>query len=1060
MAVSGQVPAVQKAQEPAVPPGHPEVSKPAAQKASVKPAFDLAERAKWWSFQPIQSPPLPRGEAQTGHPVDAFIRVGLEKLGIPAAPSASRGELLRRLKVVLQGLLPTGAEYEEFARDDAPDAYEKLVDRLLASPRFGERWAQHWLDLMRYSDSYGKQFNMPNFQAWVYRDYVIRAFNDDVPYRQFLAEHLAGDFPEFDRWSAGRARHESVIGTSFFTLAAEDGDELDREEMVKKTTSSNIDVFGKAFQGLTIACAECHDHKFDAVRQADYYALKGVFESVRPAGHPVEAFPGLTATKAEIGALKKQVRAELGAVWKRDAAQAAERLQETVRWVQGDALREPLADAFKKIRAGANPGTDPSVVSLLREKISDSDLRGRVLGALSRNRPQDILSDAFGIWSVQPGFPNGWATEEKAGADLQYLKSAWAKRAKAGPVSVHRFKSQADLAGWRITGDGFAEGVSRPGDFALAPEGDVLLTGVYPAGLYSHLISSKLGGHLISPEWDLPEKRMGVKMSGSGSSPARAVMNGFWFSDGSNGDLNFILDGVSLPEWMGITLWKDLRPPLHGIKRGYFEAGTPDALPYAARRPRVFPTGGKQVMEIGKRAQHRAWLGIEAVSLTGVSEETLDSLPYDETQIAALTACRTLAEIAREQSALLEGAVDRWMRDAASDQDARTLASALKRGLLSNTSGQVPEAVGALLKRYREVEAQIPFRSTAAGVCDAHAGRDVPLYERGDHQKLGPVVPRGYLEALGMKGAFQGLPGSGRLELARHLISPKNPFTRRVAVNRIWQQLFGEGLVRSPDNFGKLGEQPTHPELLDYLATRFGEEDWSVKRLIRWLVLSQTFRQSAVAVPVAREKDPDSRAWSHARRRRLDGEALRDSFLQVAGRLDLTMYGPPVPTARPPTQRKSKFFYTPPEGDVYGGNRRSIYLHADKNYPYYLFGIFDRPAPSGTVGQRFVTHTPLQAFVLMNDELTHDLAADWARSVQSSGTGSEGAIVDAALPGILQNLARQLFTRELEPAEMQRWVSEAGSLRAALNGNVGGGSDPFLKELCHLFLMSNDALYF
>jgi hypothetical protein len=172
------------------------------------------------------------------------------------------------------------------------------------------------------------------------------------------------------------------------------------------------------------------------------------------------------------------------------------------------------------------------------------------------------------------------------------------------------------------------------------------------------------------------------------------------------------------------------------------------------------------------------------------------------------------------------------------------------------------------------------------------------------------------------------------------------------------------------------------------------------------------------------------------------------------------MYGPPVATARPPTQRKGKFIYTPPEGDVFGGNRRSIYLHADKNYPYYLFGIFDRPAPSGTVGQRFVTHTPLQAFVLMNDDLTHDLAADWARALPTAGAGSGGAIADAALPGILQDLARQLFTRELEPGEMQRWVSEAGTLRATLNGKVEGGRDPLLKELCHLFLMSNDALYF
>lgn len=1059
MALAEPVPAPQAVSQPVLPPGHPEVSKQ-PQKASIKPAFDLAERAKWWSFQPIQNPPLPQFPERIAHPVDAFIREGLEKLGITPAVSASRGELLRRLKVVLHGLLPTETEYEEFAGDTAPDAYERLVDRLLASPRFGERWAQHWLDLMRYSDSYGKQFNMPNFQAWVYRDYVIRAFNDDVPYRQFLAEHLAGDFPEFDRWSPGRARHESVIGTSFFTLAAEDGDELDREEMVKKTTSSNIDVFGKAFQGLTIACAECHDHKFDAVRQADYYALKGVFESARPAGHPVESCPDLDAIKAEIGVIKKQIRSELGAVWKQDAAQAGARLQETALLVQSDSLLEPLANAVKQSKENSDLRTDKAVVSLLREKISDPDQRGRVLGALSRNRPQDILSDAFGMWSVQPGGPNGWASEEKAGADLQHLKTAWEKRSKAGTVSVHRFKSQADLTGWQVTGDGFAEGVSRPGEFALAPEGEALVTGVYPAGLYSHLISSKLGGHLISPEWDFPEKKISVDVAGEGTSAGRAVVNGFWFSDGSNNPLHFILDGVSQPEWIGIPLWKNLRPPLHDLKRGYFEIGTPDALPYAARRPSMFPTTGKQLMEIGKRAQHRAWVGIEAVSLQNVPKETLDSLPYDEAQMAALTPCRTLPEIATEQSAILGGAVDRWIRDAATDRDARMLASALRRGLLSNSSKQVPEPVGALLKRYREVEGRIPFVSSAAGVCDVHTGKDVPLYERGDHQKLGPVVPRGYLEALGMKGAFQGLPGSGRLELARHLVSPENPFTRRVVVNRIWQQLFGEGLVRSPDNFGKLGEQPTHPELLDYLATRFGEDGWSVKRLIRSLVLSETFQQSVIPEPAAREKDPDARAWSHAKRRRLDGEALRDSFLQVAGRLDLKMYGPPVATARPPTQRKAKFTYTPPEGDVFGGNRRSIYLNADKNYPYYLFGIFDRPAPSGTVGQRFVTHTPLQAFVLMNDELTHGLASDWARTLQTAGVGSGGAIQETALPGILQDLARQIFTRALEPAELQRWASEIGTLRATLPASAGGVGDPFLKELSHLFLMSNDALYY
>jgi hypothetical protein len=375
-------------------------------------------------------------------------------------------------------------------------------------------------------------------------------------------------------------------------------------------------------------------------------------------------------------------------------------------------------------------------------------------------------------------------------------------------------------------------------------------------------------------------------------------------------------------------------------------------------------------------------------------------------------------------------AIAAWNDRRADDRQAYLLDRLLRSGFLSNTPSS-QSAVFDQMAEWRQIESQVPVPQRATGVVDEDAS-DERLFLRGDYRQAEEFVPRRFLEVLHSKpyAADAHDPStsncSGRLRLAQELTGGTNPLTARVMVNRIWQRVFGEGLVRSVDNFGQLGEKPSHPELLDWLAATFVERGWSIKQLIRELMLSQAFQLSAEASTAARRLDPENRPWSHASVRRIEAESIRDALLAVSGRMDPTMYGPGIPL---PVSKAYKDFEVPTSGPLDGNGRRSIYLEARRNYPLGLLMAFDQPRPTMTVGRRDATNVPSQSLVLMNDPFVREQVELLAARVL--------AVKHGTVDGAITSLYRRALGRPPTPEELDR-------ARQFLP--AGGGADADTEE--------------
>jgi hypothetical protein len=600
-----------------------------------------------WSFQPLAdvSPPDVKDPGWVRTPIDRFILAGLEKAGLAPAPPADRRTLIRRAAFDLVGLPPAPEEVEAFAGDDSPGAFAALVDRLLASPHYGERWGRHWLDVARYADSNGLDENAAFAHAWRYRDYVVRAFNGDKPYDRFVLEQLAGDLEEPAADPA--TRHERLTATGFLSLGPKVLAEPDERKLEMDIIDEQIDTVGRAFLGLTLGCARCHDHKFDPITTADYYGLAGIFKSTRT-----------------MSSLKRIAR---------------------------------------------------------------------------------------------------WHEHTLASPPEMKVKEAHEKLVAARKQTVHAFVERANQ--------------------------QLLLEGKLAA---------------------LPEK--------------------------------------------------------------------PEAL---------YPPETRRELE------------------------------------------------------------------------------ALRRDL-------------------KRAEESAPAYPQAMGVTDG-AVTDVAVHRRGDPHRLGPVVPRRFPAALAGGAAPPGAENSGRLALARWIASPDHPLTARVMVNRIWRWHFGRGLVGTPDNFGALGEPPTHRELLDWLASRFVRDGWSVKRMHRLILMSATYQMSSRPDDGALQRDPDNRLWSRFRLRRLDAESLRDAMLDVSGLLDRTLGG----TLFHHPNYELVFNHTSRDKTTYDSFRRSLYLPVIRNHVYDMFELFDFPNPNTMEGHRAETTVASQSLFLMNAPLVLRAADALAAGLLRAEGGSD-----------------------------------------------------------------------
>jgi len=896
------------------------------------------KRKKWWSFQPIRrvAPPdaLDSGD-WSQHPVDRFVIAKLREQGLEPNEPADARTLIRRVFFALIGLPPTSVEVGLWtARLGEPEGFEELVDHLLGSPHFGERWARHWMDWIRYADSHGSEGDPAIENGWLYRDYLIRALNADVSFDQLVREHIAGDLLERPRLDEKLGTNESLIGPAHWRMVFHGFSPTDALDEKARFIDDQINVFSKAFLGLTVSCARCHDHKFDAISQRDYYALFGILGSCRPGRVAIDVPAKLDANCDALAALKPRIREAIAGVW----------------LAQTPTLREQLLADDGVWTKADNPSFALHPWSLLRQETGE--------GA---------------------SFADGWQHRVAAWTDERRRRDEHSRR---NYFRHWHLNDEAHYAAWFRTGGGLPEKPSSAGEFVLAASGDKALLGIYPSGVYSHRLSQKHPARLTSGYVRLDDDyELWLRVIGDGGASARYVVE------------DYPRDGTVFPvvtlgnEWY----WQKFDLTYWNGDDVHVELSTGRDAPLLVR------------------PEARSWFGVREALIVKKGDagppelhEFLD--PWFEA--AASAPPNSLKELADRFVSAVTAAVKAWSEGTATDAQAGLLDACSKQGLLANELEQLA-AAKALISEYRRLEEEIVEPTRVPGLEESVA-RDQPLFERGNHKTPGEVVPRRFLEAI--DATPYRTKQSGRLQLAENLLDDGNPLTRRVIVNRLWHHLFGRGIVATPDNFGRLGQAPTHPELLDFLAARFQEHGGSIKESIRFLVTSKTWQLSSRPSSMARQVDPDNLFLSHAQVRRLEAEAIRDALLAVSEGLNRDLYGGPVDGNSP---------------------RRSVYVRVMRNSLDPFLRAFDFPEPFSAVGRRDVTNVPAQSLTLMNDERVATLASAWASQVLEEKSASDEERIRAMFVSALGRPAQAA-----EVSRFQAYLAETKSGRLEIARQV------------------------
>jgi hypothetical protein len=910
------------------------------------------EQKRFWAFQPVRNiaPPTVRDAEWGRSPIDAFILAKLESQGLRPARRADKHTLLRRVTFDLTGLPPTPDEIEEFLRDESPKAFERVVDRLLASPAYGERWGRHWLDVARYADSNGLDENTAFGHAWRYRDYVIRSFNRDKPYDEFLREQIAGDLlPD------AHENPDRLTGTGFLVLGPKLLAEPDKQKMKMDIADEQLDTLGKAVLGLTLGCARCHDHKFDPIPQRDYYSLLSVFTSTRTMKNlatvaQAHERPLPTGEKPEvIEARREQIEAQQ-AVIRRLTDELRSKVLADARANVGAYL---LATADARGRAGAARMADGRVggaVVLEAEKYEigtadktdlgygegigvilsyqaehtraeysvsvpkDGEYELELRYAAQESRPVRVsVGGKVVLAKVASDTTGGWNPEHQAWKPAGKVRMQAGKNAVV--VEAHGLLPHIDKLAILP--------VERTSERGRPSQGTVeevaakrKLVGEFVAAWAEYLRGAKLDASLFGP-WlavaDLPDA--GFEAA---AEPILAKFRGM-----SPDELVGGPTPKTLEELAGRYEWG--LPRVESGRKLLANAAGPFALktPLPANPELLYPT--------------------EVATLSKATGE--------------LAAIEKTAPVPIMVLAVEDGAKYPQVK---SDGKPRNLFVQVRGNYL--TPG---EEAPAVFPRILAGENQSPFLAVANDAIPPETNQT----------RYG-----------GSRNA------SGRLELARWITDAKHPLTARVMVNRIWQHHFGEGLVRSPDNFGALGERPTHPELLDWLALRLVEDGWSVKRLHWLIVTSATYQQSSKSNPWS-AIDPDNKLLWKFPRQRLEAEAIRDSLLAVGETLDPRMGGTLL--------NNGNFTYVNNENSTntarYDNDRRSVYLPVIRNTLFDFFQVFDFAEPHVPNGKRASTVIAPQALYLMNSPFVREQAAAFAGSLLSKLGSDEERIRRAYL---------------------------------------------------------------
>ena len=801
------------------------------------------EQVSHWAFQPIRDhePPAVKRADWVRTPIDQFILARLEKGGLAPAPAADKLTLLRRAKFDLHGLPPTEAEIKEFLADRTPLAFSRLVDRLLNSPRYGEKWGRHWLDVARYADSTGLDDDIKVPYTWRYRDYVIDAFNRDTPFDEFIYEQLAGDTlpPEGE----DGVNRRGIVATGFLAVGTKPLVQQDKIKMKYDVVDEQIDTTAKAFMGLTMGCARCHDHKFDPISAKDYYSMASIFASVQD----FESLdPSMTVSKVHLEPL---VQLEVYRRY-RDHGKKIDNAKQSIKSIVD-------LEMFRFIVERRGPKLAKYMLAAHEVYHAGADLE--VVAAR-----EHLDCETLGLWSAYL----------RPGDDLRLHLQQWHEADQANRSAVaqeyqRKFRARgldwiAKLGRWREE----IEAWNGAGDFPKEPK--------LPPGEDRFFSEVVLAG-------------------GASDEGAEAVDGPFAVPKGS-------LDSVLPP----------------------------------ASRERV-----------------------------GELKATLERLQ----------------------------------------------ASALPK----------PPMAYAV----RESESV-----------------DQRVFVRGNHLSPGEPVPKQFPVILAGARQEPVASGSGRPELARWLASPDHPLTSRVIANRLWQWHFGEGLVRTPNNFGLMGDRPTHPELLDYLARRLIAAGWSLKALHRSIMLSSTYQMQSRISEDAWAKDSANRLWSRFNRRRLTVEEMRDSLLALDGSVDLAMGGALTESL---DSYGFKNAYLHPDETA----RRTVYLPIYRNRLPSLLTLFNFADPSASSAGRAKTSIAPQGLYFMNSDFVRQRARALAGHLLRPEAGRDKNRIEEAF--------RIALSRDPEPQEVAETLEYIAGYPGA--SEVADGRIQRWQSFCRLLLASNEYNY-
>ena len=892
----------------------------------------------FWSFQPVKRSALPRVEnrAWVQSPIDAFVLAKLEAAGLEPAKPAARRDLLRRVTVNLTGLLPTPEELRAFETDTSPQAWANAVERLLASPRYGERWGRHWLDVARYGDSNGGDENKYFPNANKYRDYVVDAFNRDQSFSEFVQEQIAGDLMPADEDPESARRR--IIATGFLVIGTKILAEPDPRKMELDIIDEQIDTIGKAFMGLSIGCARCHDHKFDPISTKSYYSMAGIFKSTYTMEHyniVADWHEREVGTATEMAALKNA----------RDESAQLKKANETISREAREALGVRVQQDTAKYLLGANEviarrrmiGEPEPLGPVAMERLAKG--RGLLFEAEDFDRgnvsvDRDNYGKEIGIIS-DPGGQKNFAEYD---IELPFTGNYQIELRYA---ALHARPGQLLIDGQVVQ----PKAVSKTTGGWMPEHQKWVVEGVFRLKAGKHVLriqSEPLMSHIdkvLIIEAPLP-KTNAVADADEGWAPR---------------DLNQIaaeegLVPVVLKNWADrLTRAEQEGDPLFHVWLEY------------AKLPRLtFRTEAKRLAN-----------DIRSGVCRPPSQAPGSEFALVRDWFSGFTP-NSLRAVANHYRALFDEA--RGWEPAKATPEQKQLVEFVKDAkgpfaLPEGIEGSFAEASLTQLKTNRERLAKIastmPKLPTAMAVEDRKI-EDLAVHIRGDYLTLGETAPRGVPMPFDFGERHRvDDKTSGRLQLARWLTDDEHPMTARVIANRVWHWHFGNGLVRTPDDFGIRGAKPTHPELLDWLASELIRSGWSIKHLHRLILRSSAYQMSTANNARAAEADPENTLLWRMNRRRMEAEVIHDSLLQMAGRLDLQMGGlaAVVKTQDPTSDELDR------NNEIYRGiTRRAIYVPVHRTHVYELFDAFDFPDPGTPTGRRNATNVATQALFFLNND--------------------------------------------------------------------------------------------